>query len=383
MVAVIAATFAYFVGFAALIPTLPRYVETELGGGGIAVGVALGAFAVSAALLRPWAGRWGDVHGRRVLVVGGSTIAGVTTLVLVLTDGYLPLVGLRFLTGIGEAMMFVGAATAVQDMAPPDRRGEAASYFSLALYGGLALGPALGDWVYGNYGANWLWIASGGLVLVGAALGLLTPQGQKGPVERRGLLHPVALAPGVILLLALMPFTGFAAFLPLYADEVDLGDTGKVFFAYAGVVLVIRFLGARIPDVVGWRRTSTVAIGAVSTAALILALWASVGGVWASAVVMGLGMSLIFPALFSAAVNAAPDSERSQAVGTFSLFFDLSQGLGAPFLGLIVSIANERAAFAASAFLALGGLALLPAVARRLSRSMPGSVPGEPAPISS
>ncbi len=33
----------------------------------------------------------------------------------------------------------LGAATAVQDMAPDDRRGEAASYFSVALYAGLAM----------------------------------------------------------------------------------------------------------------------------------------------------------------------------------------------------------------------------------------------------
>ncbi|MFP5322732.1 MAG: hypothetical protein ACLGIC_12925, partial [Acidimicrobiia bacterium] len=57
----IAAGLAYFLSIAALLPTLPRYVEEELGGSGLAVGVVVGAFAVSAALVRPWVGRLGDV----------------------------------------------------------------------------------------------------------------------------------------------------------------------------------------------------------------------------------------------------------------------------------------------------------------------------------
>ena len=60
-------------------------------------------------------------------------------------------------------------------------------------------------------------------------------------------------------------------------------------------------------------------------------------------------MSLLYPALFSAALQDVPDNERSQAVGTFSLFFDLAQGVGAPILGLVVALSSERGAFAVAA----------------------------------
>lgn len=70
----------YFTSVGMLLPVIPRYVEDRLGGGGVEVGVAVGAFAVSAALLRPFAGRWGDRVGRRPLAVVGALVAACSVL---------------------------------------------------------------------------------------------------------------------------------------------------------------------------------------------------------------------------------------------------------------------------------------------------------------
>ena len=110
----------------------------------------------------------------------------------------------------------------------------------------------------------------------------------------------------------------------------------------------------------------------------MLALWASVAAVWIAAGCLGLGMSLLYPALFSAALEDVPDHERSQAVGTFSLFFDLSQGIGAPLLGVVVALSGERGAFLAAALIAGAGLlgaAPPPPRARRGGRAGAGVSP--------
>lgn len=347
------ATFLYFMAMGALIPTLPRYVEDELGGGGVAVGVVLGSFALSAAIARPWAGRLGDVRGRRILVTGGAGILGVSVLAYALVDSLVPLVALRLVTGLGEAGMFVGAATAIQDLAPDDRRGEAASYFSVALYAGLAIGPAFGEQLANAHGYQTVWVASGLCAIAASLLGLGTPvQSAVAAARPTRLLHPAALGPGVILMLGLVPFTGYSAFLALYGKEIGLHDVGPVFFGYAGAVLLIRMLGARLPDRLGWRMASSIALVSVAAGALIVAAWASVVAVWLAAGLFAVGMSLLFPALFSAVVAGVPEDQRSQAVGTFSLFFDLANGFGAPLLGLVVALTSYRGAFAASAVVA-------------------------------
>lgn len=350
------ATFAYFLGLGSLLPTLPRYVEDSLGGDGFAVGLVVGSFAVSAAIVRPWAGRFGDRYGRRVLLSGGSLLVGLATLAYTQVDSVGALVALRLVTGLGEAAVFVGAATATQDMAPPERRGEAASYFSVALYSGLALGPALGEHLADSSGYHRVWIVAGVASLVAAALGMWTPHvATRDAPKPTSLLHPGALGPGLVLMLGLIPFTGFAAFLAVYGPDIGLDDTGPIFFAYAGMVLAIRIFGAKLPDRLGWQRASTIALASVAFGAVVISVWASVAAVWLAAGALGVGMSLLYPALFSAALEGVPDHERSQAVGTFSLFFDLSQGVGAPLLGIVVALSSERGAFAVSALIAGAG----------------------------
>jgi MFS family permease len=350
------ATFSYFLALGSMLPTMPTYVEDVLGGNGFEVGLVVGAFAVSAAFIRPWAGRLGDRYGRRILLSGGALAFGLVTLTYTQVDAVPALVGLRLVAGIGEAAVFVGAATATQDLAPDHRRGEAASYFSVALYSGLALGPALGEHLADTYGYDRVWQVAALAAFIAALLGLGTPVHHAVPDEKpRTLLYRAALGPGFVLMLGLIPFTGFAAFLALYGPDVGMARTAPAFFAYAGSVLLIRIFGAKLPDRLGWRLASTIALAAVASGAFVIALWASVAAIWIATACLAVGMSLLYPALFSAALDDVPDHERSQAVGTFSLFFDLSQAVGAPLLGLIVALSTERVAFFASGLAAGAG----------------------------
>lgn len=352
-------TFSYFMALAMLIPTLPRYVTDELGGGGIEIGLVVGAFALSAGALRPFAGRLGDERGRRLLVVGGSAIFATTVLGYLVASSVLVLVLARIAGGVGEAGMWVGSATSSQDLAPPHRRAEAASYYSVALYGGMALGPPLAEAIVDGPGFDALWIVTAGLAFLACLLGIQTPR-RTGPRPERGpLFQRQALAPGFVLLLGLIPFTGFSAFLPVYADRIGMDSVGPVFGGYAVLVLLIRIFGARIPDRVGLRALCSAALVAITLAAAVAALWESALGIWLSAAIFAVGMALLFPALFALVIGGVSDDERSRAVGTFSIFFDLAGGVGVPLLGVVVSVSDERWAFGAAALCGLAALAVL------------------------
>ena len=162
---IVASGFFYFTALSVVLPVIPHYVEDELGGGGTAVGVAVGSFAVGALALRVYAGRIGDRFGRRVLIITGALVVAVATALYGVVPALWWLVGIRAIAGIGEAAFFVGAATMITDLAPVERRGEAVSYWSVAVYGGLALGPVLGEAVQGDDRFAAAWLVSAGVVV--------------------------------------------------------------------------------------------------------------------------------------------------------------------------------------------------------------------------
>ena len=131
------AELAYFTADGMLLPALPRYVEGPLGRGNIAVGLVIGAFSISAFFLRPWAGGLADRRGRRLLMMVGASVFALSVVGYLFATSVEALFALRLLTGAGEAFFFVAALAANVDLAPEERRGEAFSFASLALY----LGP--------------------------------------------------------------------------------------------------------------------------------------------------------------------------------------------------------------------------------------------------
>src|SRR5215207_4416120 len=131
---VAAATFFAFLSIGIVLPVLPRYTEGPLGAGDIGVGIAIGAASVTALLAQPPAGRLGDLRGRRPLMIGGGVLMVLGAAGLVVAEHIVPVVGLRLLTGIGEALFLVGGISIVNDLAPDHRRGEAVSLYTIASY---------------------------------------------------------------------------------------------------------------------------------------------------------------------------------------------------------------------------------------------------------
>jgi MFS family permease len=145
---------------------------------------------------------------------------------------------------------------------------------------------------------------------------------------------------------------------PLYVDRTHVGSAGTVFLIYGVLVLAIRIVASRLPDVLGTWRGPLLALALQAAGLAVLGAVASKAGLYGGTAIFGLGASLLYPSAFPLVVDRAPDEERSHAIGTFTLFFDLATGLGAPTLGLVVSLTNERGAFLGAAALNAAAFAL-------------------------
>ena len=355
------AYFVYFAAGSALWPVLALFVEGELGGTNSDVGVAVGVFAVTAILARPFVGRFGDKSGRRPLVLMGSLLVVVTTAAYVFVEVLMVLIVLRLIQGVAEAMYFTGANASVADMAPDERRGEALSLFSVALYAGFSIGPLLGEAVFKAFGFDVLWLASAALSLFAFFFSLGVPESKPLDIEpiRGALINRKGLLPGIVIAASVWGFTGFFAFVPLYARELGMSGSRFVFATYSVTVLTIRLLGARIPDRYGARRTTSVCM-AIS----VIGLWLIAGihapwALYAGAAILGIGQSLSFPALFSLAIESASPGERVSVISTFTAFLDIAFGLGPFTLGIVADLTSYNGTFFASSLVTAAGLGLL------------------------
>ena len=71
-IALTLADLAYFTAAGLLVLATPLFASGPLGADAVGVGIAVGAFSVTALVLRPWAGRESDRRGRRPLLVAGA-----------------------------------------------------------------------------------------------------------------------------------------------------------------------------------------------------------------------------------------------------------------------------------------------------------------------
>jgi MFS family permease len=355
------ATFAIFLNFGIVLLAVPLYARDMLDARDFAIGVAVGAASVSAVLLGPPSGRVGDWYGRRVVLVGGSALVLACSLALLFEPSLAALTVIRFVAGAGEAAFVVAAYTVVADLAPVSRRGEAMSVATVASYGGLALGPILSDLLVGDDRFRLAWAVAAVCAAVATVLALSlgeTRPAIEEDADRRLLPPRPALAPALVLLLALMGFGGFVAFAGLYARELGVRP-GLLFALFGGIVLLVRAFGRTIPDRLGPRTAASGACTAIAAGLLVMAVWQQPAGVIAGAAVFAVGQSLAYPAITLLAITRTAPAERSAAIGAVGAAVDSALGLGALALGTASEVVGYAGAFGVAAGVAALGLAVL------------------------
>ncbi len=360
------ASLAYFTAVGMLIPALPRFVAGPLGGGNVAVGVVFGSFSVSAVLLRPVAGLYTDRRGRRPLMLAGTVLFAISVLAYPLAPTPAVLAAIRLLSGAGEALFFVGMVTTVTDLAPPQRRGEAMSLASLALYLGIGIGPVIAEATFTRLGFTAVWAMAAAAALVATGLVLRVPETR--PVTAPGaelsssagrLIHPAGVLPGLVLLASIVGMAGFLAFVPLHVLDIGMTGSSGVLLTFAAVVVLIRSAGSRLPDVLGPGRAIRAALTLSVVGLVVVGAWHTPVGLASGAVVLAVGIALLTPSVFALAVADVPAEERGQVVATTSAFIDVAFGVGPFAMGLIAASMGRPAVFVAGAMIAGAGLVLV------------------------
>ena len=357
---------AYFTATGVAIYTLPLWVTGPIGSDKSGAGLAFGAFAVSALILRPVAGRLADTRGRRPLLVGGALISAVGMLGTAYADNLVLVILLRLLLGVAEAAFFVASIATLADLAPPSRMGEATSYNSLGLYLGLAFGPPLAEMLVRTAGFRAAWYGAAALSLIAAvaAAGIKNLRSGVATGGRIRLIYWKAVPPALGFFASVVAMGALFAFGALQANAVGLMPASTPLFVYGLVVVAGRLSLARFLDRLPALMLGAVALVIIAGGLMIMAFWTTPLGMVLGAAVFALGVTLSTPAFFSAIFATAHPSERGAASGTASVFLDLAMGGGPMLLGLAAQAGGIPLAFGLAAAVALAGAGWILALSR-------------------
>ncbi|HWV86030.1 MAG TPA: MFS transporter [Capillimicrobium sp.] len=363
---VFAAALAAFLSIGAVLPVLPRYVHGPIGAGDVAVGVVVGAFAVTAIVARPWAGRLADERGRRPIVLAGALAMALGGALLFVADSVPGLVAARLIVGVGEGTVYTALAAWIVDLAPADRRAQLIGFLGLSVWLGLSVGPAIGEGLRAVGGYDAVWAFATAAPLVGAAIAWAQPREPR--ARRRGPRAPLvareALRPGLALALGNAGYAALAGFIVLHLADRGAGHGALVFTAFAVAVVGARLALGRLPDRIGPLRAAVGAATAEAAGLGAIALAGSWPVALVGAVVMGAGFAVVYPALALLVIDRVPEERRGSALGSFTAFFDAGYGLGAPLMGALAALGGYALTFWAGAACALGAAAVALLVAR-------------------
>ena len=358
------ATLFEFVALGMFLVTIPLLVTEELGRSRQAAGLAVGSFAITALLARPWVGRQLDRRGRKPFLLSAPIVLVISSIGLSMAPGYWAVIALRLFQGLAAAGFYTGAATMATDLGGFQRRAQYIAQVSLFLYGGFTIGPNLAEWLIDTHGFDWAWVASAAAAALAAGFVVLLPEtaaarpAHAEPLPRH-ILHPAAIGPGVVLLGAAVGYTSITAFSALFAREIGMESSGAMFAAFAITILGVRLVSGRLADRYGRFR---VAFPGLLLGAAGLAVLATVPAPWLALVGVGLygaGFAMLFPALMALAADRAPEAERGAALGTFTAFFDVATAASGAVIGSVADARGFGTAWAVTSVLCLVSAVLL------------------------
>ena len=352
-------SFVCFFGSYMRIPIVPLFAAS-LGADTVQVGLINGVFMLMAGALSIPSGLISDRLGRRLPLLGGMILLSGSSLLLYWCSSPLQMAAVYLLFGIGLSAFSPTLMSYVADVTPPNKLGQAFGWYTMALYGGMTLGPAAGGFLSTALGLRPVFLVACGLIFAMFFVAMIFLPSH--PATHRNAAPSPAIMPALKslmknrqLIACLVATTGgclgfgmFVTFMPLYIHSMGMhtGHVGFVFATQALANALSRLPSGRMCDRVADRSilvTGGLALFAVSMAAF--GICHSVGSLMATAAVMGMSMGVAFTVICAMIADIVPRETRGLAMGCYNTCIYAGMMLSSVCMGPIIRGEGFRTGF--------------------------------------
>lgn len=250
--------FIAFLGIGLVIPVLPTLMN-ELQLSGQVIGYLTAAFAIAQLIVSPIAGKAVDKYGRKIMIVLGLFIFGISEFLFGLGKTIEVLFISRVLGGISAAFIMPAVTAFIADITTMETRPKALGYMSAAISTGFIIGPGIGGFL-ADFGTRVPFYFAGALGTTAAILSIIllrepernAENTENAPVQTSGfkrILEPMYLIAFILIFVASFGLAAFESFFSLFVDHkfgftpMDIAiiiTGGAIFGAVAQVVLFDR-----------------------------------------------------------------------------------------------------------------------------------------------
>ena len=351
----------FFASFNMIIPVLPSYL-TSLGGAEYK-GLIISLFTITAMASRPFSGKLADKLGRVPVVMAGSVVCLVCSLVYPLVSSVSAFFWLRLVHGFSTGFTPTGQSAYLSDIIPPERRGEAMGFLGTAGTLGMAGGPALSGFLENNFGINTVFYCSSGFAFVSMAIlfnvretvlkkhkfsvGLLK-------IKKVDLFEPRVLMPCIVMVLCAYSFGALFTIIPDFGEYTGIRNKGLLFTYFTVASLLVRLIGGKASDRYGRREVLFVSTLLIVISMVVIATAETQMQLIIGVTLYGVAQGTTSPTLLAWATDLSDKHFRGRGLASLYIFMELGIGIGAFASGWLYG--NDSSKFFAT-FIACSALA--------------------------
>ena len=337
------------------------------------------SFGFVKAALNLVAGRLADRFGRKPLLVLGWVIALPVPFMIIFAPSWGWVVAANVLLGMNQGLAWTMTVTGKIDLVGPRQRGFALGINEFSGYAGVSLGGFAGGYLGGVSGlrvapflfvlgvilvmllASWLFVRETQRFTYLETQQAAAQHGQPDAGAERAQSRPSLAAIFALTTWGdhamaacsqaglIEKFTDTLAWglFPLYFASRGLSPVtiGMVVAAYTGTWAVLQIYMGRLSDRLGRKWPIAGGMWLAAGGIVVVALSVTLVGWVVGAVLMGVGMALLYPTLLAAVSDVAAPHWRATSLGVYRLWRDSGYAFGALAIGIIADAFGLLAGF--------------------------------------
>ena len=219
------------------------------------VGIVVGAFAITALLIRPFAGPAFDSFSRKRLLMIAQGINAVAFVLYGIVGSVPAFIAVRLLHGIGIGCSGPLAMSLVSEYLPLGKFATGISVYSLAQTFAQVIGPGTGLWLIDVIGFQGTYLIAAALLIASVASisRVVEIPRERPPYQLKlgRMFAREAVDKALVIMLFAVAFGGTTSYLVLYGTKLGIDNLGLYFVVYALCLLVTRPLYGRLADTFG------------------------------------------------------------------------------------------------------------------------------------